>query len=56
MLQAALPASRCGLALQDSINAKDVRSANLYNAALDAAGTAGWVITWPVKFQHTRVR
>lgn len=55
-LQAALPTSRCGLELQDSINAKDVRSANLYNAALDTAGTAGWVITWPVKFQHPRVR
>lgn len=56
VLQAAVPASRCGLALQDSINAKDVRSANLYSAALDTAGTAGWVITWPVKFQHPRVR
>lgn len=56
VLQAALPASRCGLHLQDSINAKDVRSANLYSAALDTAGTAGWVITWPVKFHHPRVR
>lgn len=56
VLQAALPASRCGLELQDSINAKDVRAANLYSAALDSAGTAGWVITWPVKFHHPRVR
>lgn len=56
VLQGALPNSRLGLELQDSINAKDVRSANLYSAALDAAGTAGWVITWPVKFQHPRVR
>lgn len=56
VLQAALPASNCGLELQDSINAKEVRSANLYSAALDTVGTAGWVITWPVKFQHPRVR
>jgi len=56
VLLGALPASRCGLELHDSINAKDVRSANLYNAALDQAGTAGWVITWPVSFQHPRVR
>lgn len=55
-LQAALPGSRCGLALEDSIDAKDVRAANLYHAGLDKAGTAAWVITWPVKFNHPRVR
>lgn len=55
-LQAALPGSRCGLALEDSINAKDVRAANLYHAGLDKAGTAAWVITWPVKFEHPRTR
>jgi hypothetical protein len=53
-IQAALPGSRCGLALVDSINAKEVRAANLYNAELDKRGTAAWVITWPVKFQHPR--
>ncbi|MBA4289342.1 MAG: hypothetical protein C0439_10255 [Pseudomonas sp.] len=55
-LQAALPGSRCGLALEDSINAKEVRAANLYHAGLDKAGTAAWVITWPVKFEHPRTR
>lgn len=55
-LQAALPGSRCSLALEDSINAKDVRAANLYHAGLDKAGTAAWVITWPVKFEHPRTR
>lgn len=55
-LQAALPGSKCGLALEDSINAKEVRAANLYHAALDKAGIAGWVITWPVKFDHPRVQ
>jgi len=55
-LQAALPSSRCGLALHDSIDAKDVRAANLYHAALDKQGTTGWVITWPVEFTHPRTR
>lgn len=55
-LQAALPSSRCGLALADSIDAKDVRAANLYSAALDKQGAAGWVITWPVQFIHPRTR
>lgn len=55
-LQAALPGSRLGLELEDSINAKDVRAANLYHAELDKRGTAAWVIAWPVKFQHPRVR
>lgn len=55
-LQAALPASRCGLELMDSINAKDMRTANLYHAELEKRGTAGWVLTWPVKFEHPRVR
>ncbi|TWC35057.1 hypothetical protein FBY03_111105 [Pseudomonas sp. SJZ079] len=55
-LQAALPGSKCGLALEDSVNAKDLRSANLYHAGLDKAGTAAWVLTWPVKFNHPRVR
>ena len=41
---------------EDSIGAKDVRAANLYHAALDKQGTAAWVITWPVKFTHPRVR
>lgn len=52
----ALPGSRCGLALLDSIDAKDVRAANLYNAELDKRGTAAWVTTWPVQFKHPRVR
>ncbi|OQR35913.1 hypothetical protein BWR15_06185 [Pseudomonas sp. T] len=55
-LQAALPGSRCGLALMDSINAKDMRAANLYHAELDKKGTAAWVLTWPVKFEHPRVQ
>ncbi|MDF3931394.1 hypothetical protein [Pseudomonas citronellolis] len=55
-LQAALPGSRCGLELMDSINAKDMRAANLYHAELDKKGTAAWVLTWPVKFEHPRVR
>lgn len=54
-LQAALPGSKCGLELEDSIDAKNVRAANLYHAGLDKAGTAAWVITWPVKFEHPRV-
>ena len=53
---AALPGSRLGIELEDSIGAKDVRAANLYHAALDKQGTAAWVITWPVKFTHPRVR
>jgi len=53
-LLAALPGSRAGLALMDSVNARDVRAANLYHAELDKRGTAAWVITWPVKFQHVR--
>lgn len=53
-LQAALPGSRCDMALVDSIDAKDVRAANLYSAALDKQGTAGWVVTWPVEFIHPR--
>lgn len=55
-LQAALPGSRCGEALTDSVDAKDVRAANLYSAALDKQGAAGWVITWPVEFIHPRTR
>lgn len=55
-LQAALPSSRCGVALTDSVDAKDVRAANLYSAALDKNGAAGWVITWPVEFIHSRTR
>lgn len=55
-IQGALPGSRLGLELEDSINAKDVKAANLYHAALDQKGTAAWVITWPVKFKHPRVR
>lgn len=55
-LQAALPGSRCGVALVDSVDAKDVRAANLYSAALDKQGAAGWVITWPVEFIHPRTR
>lgn len=55
-LQAALPGSRCGVALTDSVDAKDVRAANLYSAALDKNGAAGWVITWPVEFIHPRTR
>ncbi len=53
---AALAGSRLGIELEDSIGAKDVRAANLYHAALDKQGTAAWVITWPVKFTHPRVR
>jgi hypothetical protein len=55
-MQAALPGSRCGVALVDSVDAKDVRAANLYSAALDKQGAAGWVITWPVEFIHPRTR
>lgn len=55
-LQAALPGSRCGLALRDSIDAKNIRAANLYHAALDKQGTAAWVITWPVEFTHPRTQ
>ncbi len=55
-IQAALPGTRHGLELMDSINAKDIRAANLYNAALEGRGTAAWVLTWPVKFEHPRVR
>lgn len=55
-IQSALPGSRLGLELEDSINAKDIRAANLYHAALDQKGTAAWVITWPIKFKHPRVR
>lgn len=55
-LQAALPGTRHDLALMDSINAKDMRAANLYNAALEGRGTAAWVLTWPVRFEHPRVR
>lgn len=55
-LQAALPGSRCGLELMDSINAKDMRAANLYHSELEKRNTAAWVLTWPVKFQHPRVR
>lgn len=55
-LLAALAGSRLGLDLMDSINAKDVRTANLYHAELDKQGTAAWVITWPVEFNHPRVR
>lgn len=55
-LQAALPHSRCGVALYDSIDAKSIRAANLYSAALDKQGAAGWVITWPVEFIHPRTR
>lgn len=55
-IQAAAPGSKLDLALQDSINAKDIKAANLYHAALDQKGTAAWVITWPVQFKHPRVR
>lgn len=55
-LQAALPGTKHDLELMDSIDAKDMRAANLYNAALEGRGTAAWVLTWPVKFQHPRVR
>ncbi|AMO73846.1 hypothetical protein [Pseudomonas citronellolis] len=55
-LQAALPGSRCGLELMDSVNAKDMRAANLYHAELEKRNTAAWVLTWPVKFLHPRVR
>lgn len=55
-VQAALPGSRCDLELMDSINAKDMRTANLYHAELEKRGTAGWVLTWPVKYQHPRVQ
>lgn len=55
-LQAALPGTRHDLELMDSINAKDMRAANLYNAALEGRGTAAWVLTWPVRFEHPRVR
>ncbi|MCY1286891.1 hypothetical protein D9M70_358710 [compost metagenome] len=55
-IQAALPGSRNGLELMDSIDAKTVRAANLYHAELDKRGSAAWVITWPVEFKHPRVR
>lgn len=55
-LQAALPGTKHDLELVDSIDAKEVRAANLYNAALEGRNCAAWVLTWPVKFQHPRVR
>ncbi|WP_236202340.1 hypothetical protein [Pseudomonas pseudonitroreducens] len=55
-LQAALPGTKHDLELMDSIDAKDVRAANLYNAALEGRNCAAWVLAWPVKFQHPRVR